>query len=75
MNIGMLIIMLVGGLAGILSTLYLLVSLPVVVIQKVYRKVRFRHTNHEVKAVVARYRFSVHFRNWEKYRTVTISFI
>ena len=37
----MLIIMLVGGLAGILSTLYLLVSLPVVVIQKVYRKVRF----------------------------------
>ena len=39
MNIGMLIIMLVGGLAGILSTLYLLVSL--VVIQKVYRKVRF----------------------------------
>lgn len=41
MNIGMLIIMLVGGLAGILSTLYLLVSLPVVIIQKVYRKVRF----------------------------------
>ena len=41
MNIGLLIIMLVGGLAGILSTLYLLVSLPVVVIQKVYRKVRF----------------------------------
>ena len=41
MNIGMLIMMLVGGLAGILSTLYLLVSLPVVVIQKVYRKVRF----------------------------------
>ena len=41
MNIGMLIIMLVGGLAGILTTLYLLVSLPVVVIQKVYRKVRF----------------------------------
>lgn len=41
MNIGMLIIMLVGGLAGILSTLYLLASLPVVVIQKVYRKVRF----------------------------------
>ena len=41
MNIGMLIMRLVGGLAGILSTLYLLVSLPVVVIQKVYRKVRF----------------------------------
>ncbi|WP_455615094.1 hypothetical protein [Eisenbergiella sp.] len=41
MNIGMLIIMLIGGLAGILSTLYLLVSLPLVIIQKVYRKVRF----------------------------------
>ena len=45
MNIGMLIIMLVGGLAGILSTLYLLVSLPVVVIQKIYRKVRFGTPN------------------------------
>lgn len=41
MNIGMLIIMLVGGAAGILSTLYLLISLPVVIIQKIYRKVRY----------------------------------
>ena len=41
MNIGMLIIMLVGGAAGILSTLYLLISLPVVIIQKIYRKIRY----------------------------------
>ena len=41
MNIGMLIIMIVGGLAGILSTVYLVVSLPVVIIQKIYRRVRF----------------------------------
>jgi hypothetical protein len=41
MNIGMLIIMVIGGLAGILSTLYLVVSLPVVIIQKFYRKIRF----------------------------------
>lgn len=40
-NIGLLIIMLIGGLAGILSTLYLLVSLPLIIIQKIYRKVRF----------------------------------
>lgn len=41
MNIGLLIIMLIGGLAGILSTLYLVISLPVVIIQKIYRKARF----------------------------------
>ena len=41
MNIGMLIIMLVGGAAGILSTLYLLISLPLVIIQKIYRKIRY----------------------------------
>lgn len=41
MNIGMLLIMIIGGLAGILSTLYLVISLPVVIIQKLYRKVRY----------------------------------
>ena len=41
MNIGLLLIMLVGGLAGILSTLYIVVSLPLVIIQKIWRKVRF----------------------------------
>lgn len=41
MNIGLLIIVIVGGLAGGLSTLYLLVSLPATIINKVYRKVKF----------------------------------
>ncbi|HJC57468.1 MAG TPA: hypothetical protein H9700_08890 [Candidatus Eisenbergiella intestinipullorum] len=41
MNVGILLIALIGGLAGILSTLYLLIAIPVVIIQKVYRKVRF----------------------------------
>ncbi len=41
MNIGLLIIMIIGGLAGILSTLYIVVSLPFVIIQKFYRKIRF----------------------------------
>lgn len=40
-NIGILVIALVGGLAGILSTFYLLIAMPVVIIQKIYRKVRF----------------------------------
>ena len=40
-NIGILLIALIGGLAGILSTLYLLVAMPVVIVQKIYRKVRF----------------------------------
>ena len=41
MNVGILLIALIGGLAGILSTLYLLVAMPVVIVQKIYRKVRF----------------------------------
>lgn len=41
MNIGILIIMIIGGAAGIASTLYLLISLPVVILQKIYRKVRY----------------------------------
>ena len=39
MNIGLLIIAFVGGLAGVFSTLYLLFSFPAVLIWKVYRKV------------------------------------
>ncbi|HIV91343.1 MAG TPA: hypothetical protein H9744_06635 [Candidatus Eisenbergiella stercoravium] len=41
MNVGILLIALIGGLAGILSTFYLLIAIPVVIIQKIYRKVRF----------------------------------
>lgn len=38
-NIGLLLIMIIGGVAGLLSTLYLVFSLPAVLIWKVYRKV------------------------------------
>lgn len=39
MNIGVLIIMIIGGAAGLLSTLYLLFSLPAVIIWKIYRSI------------------------------------
>lgn len=39
MNIGILLVAVVGGVAGLFSTLYLAVSLPVVLIWKVYRKI------------------------------------
>ena len=39
MSLGMWIIVIVGGAAGLLSTLYLLVSLFVVLGYKLYRKV------------------------------------
>lgn len=39
MNVGLIIIAFVGGLAGVLSTLYLLFSFPAVLIWKVYRRV------------------------------------
>lgn len=41
MNIGMIIISVIGGAAGLLSTLYLLVSLPLVIIWKIYRHFRY----------------------------------
>ena len=44
MSIGIMIIAAVGGLAGILSTGYLLVSLPIVIIWKLYRCVKFGYT-------------------------------
>ncbi len=39
MNIGILLIAIIGGAAGLLSTAYLVISLPAVLIWKVYRKV------------------------------------
>lgn len=41
MNIGILLLIIVGGAAGGLSTLYLLVSFLVVLGLKIYRKVKF----------------------------------
>ena len=39
MNIGMWIIIIIGGLAGLLSSLYLVISLPVVLVWKIYRRI------------------------------------
>ncbi|MDE6201995.1 MAG: hypothetical protein K2O16_11695 [Lachnospiraceae bacterium] len=39
MNIGLLLIAFIGGAVGIISTLYLLVSLPAVIVWKIYRKI------------------------------------
>lgn len=41
MNIGLILLMIIGGSVGIFSTLYIMVSLPATIIQKIYRKVRF----------------------------------
>lgn len=40
MNIGLWIVIIVGGAAGALSCLYLLLSLPAVIGYKIYRKIR-----------------------------------
>lgn len=47
MNIGMMAVCLIGGLAGVLSTAYLLVSLPIVIAWKIYRRVRFGYTMYQ----------------------------
>lgn len=41
MNIGIILLMIIGGSVGIFSTLYILVSLPLTIVQKVYRKVHY----------------------------------
>ena len=41
MNFGILILMIIGGAAGLFSTLYILISLPYMIIKKIYRKARF----------------------------------
>ncbi len=44
MNIGLWILVFIGGATGALSTLYLLVSLFAVIFYKVYRKIKY-HTS------------------------------
>lgn len=44
MSIGMMIISAIGGLAGALSTLYLLISLPAVIIWKLYRRIKYGYS-------------------------------
>ncbi|MCU6746918.1 MULTISPECIES: hypothetical protein [Lachnospiraceae] len=41
MNIGLLLLMIIGGSVGVFSSLFILISLPVMIIQKVYRKIRY----------------------------------
>ena len=41
MNIGMLLLVIIGGMAGLLSTGYLMVSIPLIITYKIYRKVRY----------------------------------
>lgn len=40
MNIGILILTIVGGGVGILSSLYIALSFPAMIIWKIYRKIR-----------------------------------
>ena len=39
MNIGLILLMIIGGAVGVFSTLYILVSLPATIIFKIIRKV------------------------------------
>lgn len=41
MNIGLILLMIIGGSVGIFSTLFIVISLPATIIQKIYRKARF----------------------------------
>lgn len=40
-NIGLLLVAAVGGTVGFLATIYLVISLPAVIIWKIYRRIRF----------------------------------
>lgn len=44
MNFGMMLIAMIGGAAGILSTLYLVVSFPAVIIWKIYRCIKYGYS-------------------------------
>lgn len=41
MNIGMILLVIIGGSTGLLTTAYLVFSIPTVLIFKLYRKLRF----------------------------------
>ncbi|MDE6387006.1 MAG: hypothetical protein K2L82_04250 [Lachnospiraceae bacterium] len=47
MNIGMLIICVVGGLTGLISSAYLLVSMPVIIVWKIYRRIRLGYSLYQ----------------------------
>ena len=47
MSIGMMVISVIGGLAGMLSAGYLLVSMPAVIIWKIYRCIKYGYTLYQ----------------------------
>lgn len=47
MSAGMMIICVIGGVAGALSAGYLLISLPVVIIWKFYRHIKYGYTMYQ----------------------------
>lgn len=47
MSIGLILFSVVGGLVGLLSIVYLVISLPVVLIWKIYRCIRFGYTLYQ----------------------------
>lgn len=47
MSIGMMIICLIGGLTGVLSTACLLLSFPAVIAWKIYRRIKFGYTLYQ----------------------------
>ena len=47
MSIGMMIICIIGALAGALSTAYLMISFPVIIVWKIYRHFKFGYTLFE----------------------------
>ena len=42
MNIGMWILIIVGGAVGVLSTLYCILSLPVIIVWKCFRSIKYK---------------------------------
>ncbi|MBQ7955556.1 MAG: hypothetical protein IJ282_07370 [Lachnospiraceae bacterium] len=42
MNIVMWIIIIVGGAVGVISSLYMLLSIPAIIVWKIYRKIRYK---------------------------------
>ena len=47
MSIGMMLLCVVGGLTGLLSTACLLISLPVTIIWKIYRRIRYGYSLYQ----------------------------
>ena len=47
MNIAIILLCAIGGLTGILGTAYLLISLPAVIIWKIYRCIKFGYTLYQ----------------------------